>query len=79
MQATNIRVEWVNAVHLIASSLDPDRITSSSSQPRYVFAAREDLLNKLLAYLKDDVAEKPTQLKSSVLLACAALVYPLQT
>ena len=77
MQSSANRVEWVESVRLIASALDPDRLSTSSSQSRYVFAAREDLLNKLLSYLKDDIAEKPTQLKASVLNACAALVYPL--
>ena len=76
IQATNIRVEWIAAVGLIASSLSPDRMSSLSSQSRYVFAAREELINKLLVYMKDDIASKPTQLKASALHACAALVYP---
>ena len=65
------------AVDRIAAALDPDRFSNSPSHPRYVFAAREDLLVKLLSYLKDDEPEKATALKASVLLACASLVYPL--
>lgn len=66
----------MTGVYLIALSLDPDRFSNASNQPRYVFAAREDLINKLLDYLKDDLAEKATKLKVNILRACAALVYP---
>uniref|UniRef100_F6VZJ7 MROH2B-like HEAT-repeats domain-containing protein n=3 Tax=Ciona intestinalis TaxID=7719 RepID=F6VZJ7_CIOIN len=68
-----IKVDLVSAVDLIAQSVAPDRLASSESRSKYVFSAREDLLWKLMAYLRE-AGNKPSKLKSAIFEAAASLI-----
>jgi len=76
LQDVHIKEDLIVAVDLIGQSLDPSRFATSPDQPRYVFAARDDLVAKLLYYLEKDPSGQPSRLKAAILEACASLVYP---
>ncbi|XP_078493526.1 maestro heat-like repeat-containing protein family member 1 isoform X2 [Ciona intestinalis] len=68
-----IKVDLVSAVDLIAQSVAPDRLALSENRSKYVFSAREDLLWKLMAYLRE-AGNKPSKLKSAIFEAAASLI-----